>query len=42
MHPIAGAVYAQHGGQRAAADSESGARAGARFTVTLSTAAGGP
>ena len=29
MHPIAGAVYALHGGQRAAADSESGARVGA-------------
>ena len=29
MHLIAGAVYAQHGGQRAAADSESGARVGA-------------
>jgi len=42
MHLIAGAVYARHGGQRAAADSESGARAGPRFTVTLSTAAGGP
>ena len=42
MHLIAGAVYARHGGQRAAADSESGARAGPRLTVTLSTAAGGP
>ena len=31
MHLIAGAVYAQHGGQWAAADSESGPGAGAQF-----------
>jgi hypothetical protein len=36
LHPIAGAVYAQHGGQRAAADSESGARAGAPIPLSHS------
>jgi len=36
MHPIAGAVYAQHGGQWAAADSESGPGAGAPIPLSHS------